>query len=190
MISSSIPIITTMRTLPAVVLLTAWVVLTGCGDQNVPENPVEVPADTSGSWPSAEIEAEAAARSADTILSETNLSLYNERHVLTITGIGRDGSNFDRAFRIQLVNTHGMVIDTLLTKNSFADSLDADFRERAGLYLLEFDFVRAQSLYFKAMVGVDETDHVQPIDLFLTYAGPRKGRIHYWLVPEGESGWD
>lgn len=190
MISSSMPIVRTMRTLPAVVLLTAWVVLTGCGDQDVPEKPVEVPAETSGSWPSAAIEAEAAARSADTILSETDLSLYNERHVLTITGIGRGGSNFDRTYRIQLTNAGGPVVDTVLTKFSFADSLDPAFLSEAGLYLFEFDFVRAQSLHFNAMVGVDETDNVQPIDLFLTYAGPRKGRIHYWLVPEGESGWD
>ncbi len=76
------------------------------------------------------------------------------------------------------------MIDTLLTKNSFADSLDADFLERAGLYALDFDFVRSRSLYFNAFTGVDETDHVQLIDLFLTYAGPEKGRLIYWTRPE------
>jgi hypothetical protein len=80
------------------------------------------------------------------------------------------------------------VVDTLLTKISFADSLDADFTARAGLYALNFDFVRSQSLYFNAFVGVDETDYIQPIGFFLTYTGERKGRMLYWLVPEDELG--
>lgn len=172
------------RAVPIVVLLTGAIILAGCGHQSVPDEPVATLADTSGSWPSAEIEAEAAARDADTVFSDTVLSLFNERHVLTITGVGHGGSKFDRAFRIQLTNAQGMVIDTLLTKHSFADSLDADFLERAGLYALDFDLVRSQSLYFNAFIGVEETDHVQLLDLFLTYAGPKKGRLVYWTRPE------
>ena len=76
---------------------------------------------------------------------------------------------------------------TVLTKASFSDSLDAGFLDRAGLYALDFDFVRSRSLYFNAYVGVDETDHVQPIGLFMTYAGEQKGRMLYWLVPEDSS---
>lgn len=176
-----------IRGLLAIVLLTGWVFLQGCSDRSIPEESAATPADTSGAWPSVEIEAEAAARDADTILSEAVLSLYNERHLLTITGIGRGGSNFDRTFRIRLTAAGGPVLDTLLTKFSFADSLHPEFLSTAGLYHLAFDCVRAQSLYFNAMVGVDETDHVQPIHLFLTYAGPRKGWIHYRLVPAEES---
>jgi hypothetical protein len=172
------------RAVPILVLLTGAIILAGCGHDSVPIRPVPVLEDTSGSWPSAEIEAEAAALAADTVFSDTVLSLFNERHVLTITGVGQGGSNFDRAFRIQLTNKQGMVIDTLLTKHSFADSLDADFLERAGLYALDFDFVRSQSLYFNAFIGVDETDNVQFIDFFLTYAGPKKGRLVYWTRPE------
>lgn len=179
-----------IRGLLAIVLLMGWVFLQGCSDRSVPEKSAATPADTSGASPSVGIGAEAVARDADTTHSKAVLSLYNERHLLTITGIGRGGSNFDRTYRIQLTNDAGPVVDTVLTKFSFADSLHPDFLSEAGLYLFEFDFVRAQSLHFNAMVGVDETDNVQPIDLVLTYAGPRKGRIHYWLVPEMESGWD
>ncbi|MBL7980541.1 MAG: DUF4738 domain-containing protein [Flavobacteriales bacterium] len=142
--------------------------------------------DTSGSWPSLEIEAEVAAREADTVFSETALSLYNEPHRLTITGTGSGGSNFDRSYRIQLTNAHGPVVDTVLTRFTFADSLDADFLAQAGLYALDFDLVRAQSLYFNAFIGVDETDYVQHIGFFLTYTGERKGRMIYWVVPEEE----
>jgi hypothetical protein len=178
------PIVNAARALQAMVLLVGAVILAGCGNQSVPDRPVAAPLDTSGSWPTPEIEAEAAARDADTIRTDTVLSLFNERHVLTITGVGQGGSNFDRAFRIQLASKQGMVMDTLLTKHFFADSLDADFLERAGLYVLDFDCVRSQSLYFDVSIGVEETDNVQFIDFFLTYAGPKKGRLVYWTRPE------
>jgi|694.fasta_scaffold16481_9 hypothetical protein len=159
-------------------------VLHGCAAPPAHEGHSDLLADTAGSWPSAEIEAEVAAREADTVFSETTLNLYNEPHRLTITGIGNGGSNFDRSYRIQLTNANGPVVDTVLTKFSFADSLDPDFLARAGLYALDFDCVRAQVLYFDAFIGVDETDYVQPIGFFLTYMGDRKGRMLYWLVPE------
>ncbi len=177
-------LVNAVRALPVMVFLAGSAFLAGCGHQSVPDRPVAVPQDTSGSWPSAEIEAEVAARDADTVFCDTVLSLFNERHVLAITGVGHGGSNFDRAFHIQLTNAQGVVIDTLVTKHSFADSLDADFLERAGLYALDFDFVRSQSIHFNAFTGVDETDHVQLIDFFLTYAGPKKGRLVYWKRPE------
>jgi hypothetical protein len=159
-------------------------VLHGCAAPQAHEGHSDLLADTTGSWPSPEIEAEVAAREADTVFSETALSLYNEPHRLTITGIGCSGSNFDRSYRIQLTNANGPVVDTVLTKFSFADSLDPDFLARAGLYALDFDCVRAQTLYFDAFIGVDETDYVQPIGFFLTYVGERKGRMLYWTVPE------
>jgi hypothetical protein len=165
-------------------IMLSTVLLLGCEAPPAPRETGPVAADTSGSGPSAEIEAEVAARYADTVFSDTVLTLYDERHVLTITGVGRGEWNFDRVFRIQLTDTRGLVIDTFLTKNSFADSLDMDFRERAGLYALDFDCVRSQSLYFNAFTGVDESDNIQLIDFFLTYAGPKKGRLVYWTKPE------
>jgi hypothetical protein len=163
-------------------------VLHGCGEPKAQEGQAGMSTDTSGSRPSVEIEAEVAAREADTVISETALSLYNEPHRLTITGIGNGGSSFDRSYRLKLTNAQGPVLDTVLTRFSFADSLDTDFLARAGLYALDFDLVRAQSLYFTAFIGVDETDYVQNIGFFLTYAGERKGRLLYWLVPEDEVG--
>jgi hypothetical protein len=174
----------TARALRDVMVVTCALTVVGCGDQSGPDGPVKVDVDTGGSWPIPAIEANVATRAADTIRTERVLSLSNERHVLSITGLGQGGSKFDRAFRIQLTNKQGMVIDTLLTKNSFSDSLDADLLERAGLYALDFDCVRSQSLYFDVSIGVDETDHVQFIDFFLTYAGPKKGRLVYWTKLE------
>lgn len=175
---------TAMNYMPALFIA----LLVGCGAPPAPaELELEI-ADTCGSWPTPELEARIAELDADTTVTETTLSLYNVRHHLRITGVGSGASNFDRAYRIQLSNADGIVVDTLLTKMSFADSLDADFTARAGLYALNFDFVRSQSLYFNAFVGVDETDYIQPIGFFLTYTGERKGRMLYWLVPEDELG--
>lgn len=127
---------------------------------------------------------------ADTVLMDTALILFNERHLLTVTGIGQGERNFDRVYRITLSNSDEVLLDTMLSKGSFADSLDPGFLRHAGLYLLEFDFVRSQSLYFNAFVGIAESDNSQPIDFFLTYAGPRRGRMQYWLVPEQDAGWE
>jgi len=174
---------TAMNYMPALFIA----LLVGCGAPPAPaELELEI-ADTCGSWPTPELEARIAELDADTTVTETTLSLYNVRHHLRITGVGSGASNFDRAYRIQLSNADGIVVDTLLTKMSFADSLDADFLARAGLYALNFDFVRSQSLYFNAFIGVDETDYVQFIDFFLTYSGPDKGRILFWKVPEEQS---
>lgn len=173
-----------MKGMPALFIA----VLVGCEAPPHAHDPVPEALDTSGSWPAPEIDAIVEALDADTIVTDTTLGLYNVRHRLRIIGVGSGGSNFDRAYRIQLSNADGTVVDTVLTKSSFADSLDADFMSRAGLYALDFDFVRSQSLYFNAFVGVDETDHIQLIDLLLTYAGPKKGRMRYWIVPESEMG--
>lgn len=162
-------------------------VFSGCGSPLGPVDHAARTADTIGSWPSPGIEEEAAALEADTLFSETALNLYNEPHRLTITGIGNGGSNFDRSYWIRVTNTNGTVMDTVLTKFSFADSLEPDFLARAGLYALNFDFVRSMSLYFNAFVGVEETCNTQPIDLLLTYAGPKKGRVLYRLAAEDTS---
>lgn len=156
----------------------------GCGAPGAVPDADPTATDTSGSWSSPELEEIASTLAADTILTDIALSLFNDRHHLRIIGMGQGGFNRDRAFRVQLTGPGGVVLDTVLTKASFADSLDAEFLDRAGLYALDFDFVRSRSLYFNACVGVDETDYVQPIDLFMTYAGEQKGRMHYWLVPE------
>jgi hypothetical protein len=156
----------------------------GCGVPGLDRGSTADHMDTSGSWPTPELERIVSDMSADTIVSDTALSLFNERHLLRIIGMGQGGFNHDRAFRVQLTGPGGVVLDTVLTKASFADSLDAEFLGRAGLYALDFDFVRSRSLYFNAYVGVDETDYVQPMDLFMTYAGEQKGRMLYWLVPE------
>ncbi len=79
-------IVNAARALPAMVLLFGAVILAGCGNQNVPDGPPPMAVDTTGSWPTPEIEEEAAAREADTVRTDTVLSLFNERHVLTITG--------------------------------------------------------------------------------------------------------
>lgn len=171
---------TAMNCMPALFIA----LLVGCGAPPAPAEPELEITDASGSWPSPELEARIAELDADTTVTETTLSLYIVRHHLRITGVGSGASNFDRAYRIQLSNADGIVVDTLLTKMSFADSLDADFLARAGLYALNFDFVRSQSLYFNAFVGVDETDYVQLFNFFLTYAGPKKGRLLYWPVEE------
>ncbi len=158
--------------------------LVGCEAPPHAHDPVPEALDTSGSWPEPEIDSIVEALDADTIVTDTDLGLYNVPHRLRITGVGSGGSNFDRAYRIQLSNADGMVVDTVLTKASFADSLEADFLAKAGLYALDFDFARSQSLYFNAFVGVDETDNVQLFDFFLTYAGPKKGRLLYWPVEQ------
>lgn len=165
-------------------MLPLFTLLIGCGNPSQTLEPSVEQLDTGGSWPTPEIEAEAAALQADTVVTDTMLSLYNVQHHLRITGIGKGGSNFDREYRIQLSSANGVLVDTLFTKASFSDSLDHDFFDEAGLYLMTFDLVRSQSLYFNAFVGVDETDYVQPIDFFLTYAGIWKGRMYYWLVQE------
>lgn len=168
------------------VALVALLVLVGCdaaGPTGGTTHQVEH-VDTSEHWPGPELEAQATARDADTLKTDTVVNLFNVKHRLRITGVGSGRSNFDRAFRIQLSNADGVVVDTLLTKASFADSLDPGFMNEAGLYLLDFDFVRSQSLYFNAFIGVDETDNVQPFNFFLTYAGPKKGRMLYWRVKE------
>ena len=176
-------ILTFLVALKALVVIVTLCVA-GCG---VPGSDLDKTADatvTSGSWPTPELERIVSDISADTIVSDTALNLFNERHLLRIIGTGQGGFNHDRAFQVQLTGPGGVVLDTVLTKASFADSLDAEFLDRAGLYALDFDFVRSRSLYFNAYVGVDETDYVQPIDLFMTYAGEQKGRMLYWLVPE------
>ena len=76
---------------------------------------------------------------ADTISSDSTLSLFNKRYHLRIVGAGHGGFNHDRAFRIQLIGPGGKLLDTVLTKTSFADSLDPAFLDRAGLYALDFD---------------------------------------------------
>jgi hypothetical protein len=121
---------------------------------------------------------------ADTVKSDTALRLFNERHHLSIIGTGQGGFNHDRAFRVQLIGPGGIVLDTIHTKSTFADSLDAEFLQRAGLYALDFDFARSRSLYFNAYVGVDETGLVQPIGFLFNYAGEQKGRLLYWLFQE------
>ena len=121
---------------------------------------------------------------ADTISSDSTLWLYNERHQLRIVGTGQGGFNYDRAFRIQLIGPDGMVLDTVLTKASFTDGLDPEFLDQAGLYALDFDFVRSSSLYLKAFIGVEGTDQVQPIGLLIPYSGPQRGRMLHWLLPE------
>lgn len=156
----------------------------GCGVPASDLDKAADPTDTSGSWPTPELESITSNLAADTFVTDTALNLFNERHLLRIIGTGQGGFNHDRAFHVQLTGPGGVVLDTVLTKASFADSLDAEFLDRAGLYALDFDFVRSRSLYFNAYVGVDETDYVQPIDLFMTYAGEQKGRMLYWLVPE------
>jgi len=161
---------TAMNYMPALFIA----LLVGCGATPAPAEPELEIADTCGSWPTPELEARIAELDADTTVTETTLSLYNVRHHLRITGVGSGASNFDRAYRIQLSNADGIVVDT-------------DFLARAGLYALNFDFVRSQSLYFNAFIGVDETDYVQFIDFFLTYSGPDKGRILFWKVPEEQS---
>lgn len=168
------------------VALVALLVLVGCDAPGPDRGTTQQvkPVDTGEDPPSPKLEAQDTAHDPDTLKIDTVLNLFNVKHHLSITGVGVGASNFDRAFRIQLFNADGVVVDTLLTKASFADSLDTAFMNHAGLYLLDFDFVRSRSLYFNAFIGVDETDNVQLFDFFLTYAGPKKGRLLFWRVNE------
>lgn len=155
-----------------------------CGDASTVREISSGGEDTIGSWPLPELEAMARALEADTIVKDTTLDLFNERHLLRIVGVGQGPFNHDRSYRIQLTGPSGLVLDRLLTKTAFADSLDAGFLDRAGLYALDFDLVRSQSLYFVAYIGVDETDFVERMGFFLTYAGERKGRMVHWVMPD------
>ncbi|MEO8591342.1 MAG: hypothetical protein ABI432_18325 [Flavobacteriales bacterium] len=45
--------------------------------------------------------------------------------------------------------------------------------------------VRSNSLYFKAYVGVDETDSVVLMGLLVKYQGPDKGAMYDWVKDDG-----
>lgn len=85
------------------------------------------------------------------------------------------------AYRIMLSIAGNIVIDTKVSKETFRDSLNADFMQQAELYDIELAGFRPDSLYFDALLGVDQTDWSRRIGCLVTYHGMQRGQLHYWV---------
>lgn len=133
----------------------------------------------------------------DTIRTKQLIRIENGKYALHIisyslndsSAINRhhDGSMsvyHDRAFRLLLEGYGGSDRSIVLDKTTFRDSLDADFFQRAGLYMVDTAFVRSNALYFDAFVGVPETDYVERFNVQWIFRGPKVGTVRFISIPE------
>lgn len=172
-------------------LYTVIMVLVGCEqidkEPEIGTGQFQMFADTTGDWPSPELEARALAMDADTITSDTSFFLHNEEYRLVLTGVKTGYKPNDRRFTIRLTNSAEVLSDTALSISAFKDSLDTDFLERAGFYGLHLVSLEADRLLLDAFVGVDESCYMYHMSVALHYRDSLKGRIEYVVVPDDPS---
>ena len=112
---------------------------------------------------------------------------YSRNDSSVVNVYGSQGSiEHDRAFRLVLEGHDGGDQSITLDRQTFRDSLNTDFYERACLYLVDYVAVRSNALYFEAYVGVPESDNVQRFRLQWFFRGPRTGSMRFHSIPETE----
>lgn len=134
----------------------------------------------------------------DTTRVERSVAIENGEYALRIVSSSRNDSSVvnDRGKETMVEHDHGHTITLVgyegadqkleLHKWIFKDGLDADFFQRARLYLVNYASIRSNALYLDAFMGVPETDYVQPFEIQWFFRGPRKGTMRLRGLPMDE----
>lgn len=130
----------------------------------------------------------------DTTEKVIRLSMYNEPYSLKIkryclndssvineAGIkGALNISHNYAFRIILVKANKVVLSKQVNKETFKDSLNAQLYTAELLRNVQYDFVRTNRLYFKAMITNPQTNQNDEIQFAVFYKTNRIGELNFW----------
>lgn len=114
-------------------------------------------------------------------LNDSNSS--NEIMIINPNGIGtRKMSNISHNYFVNIILTkdNNEVFKKQITKETFMDSLDAKFYKKAVLREIEYNFVRTNRLYFKAILAIPETDLTSEMTFAIFYQTKKIGQLDFW----------
>ena len=138
----------------------------------------------------------------DTIRQGQALKMYEKDYQLEISKYCRNDSSLviasknndpktttiahNYVSRIKLNRGEEKVLDIEIDKAIFKDSLDTEFYKLATIREVEYESVRSNRLYFKAILAVPDTDRLYQARFGIFYQTNKKGRLGYWGVGNKE----
>lgn len=67
-----------------------------------------------------------------------------------------------------------------INKESFKDSLYGDFYKHSVLRVIEYESIRSNRIYFRAILDVPDTDWMLENDFSIFFRTNKKGQVDYW----------
>lgn len=126
----------------------------------------------------------------DTTVFEKDLSMYNKPYHLKISAYSLNDSGVaikmndstvvihNTASRIILTQGGRPVIDKIITKTDFKDSISNYTYRISTLRDVTYEAVRTNRLYFNCWLSNEAGKHEMKFAIF--YQGPHKGRLDFW----------
>jgi hypothetical protein len=146
----------------------------------------------------------------DTVKEEIPISMYNKSYVLKTKKYSLNDSANHRTVSIDKVDgnegemqdaidvSHNYVVhlnleykgktvvEKLITKDFFKDSLDLDFYNESTIFYSEYKLVRSNRMYFNLVLIKPDTDWAVELKYALFFQTNKKGQVDYWGVKPRE----
>lgn len=142
----------------------------------------------------------------DTVKEEIPISMYNESYLLKtskyslndsaihrkvfIDKIGGNEGEMQEAIdvshnyvvHLNLEHKGKTVVEKLITKDFFKDSLDLDFYNESTIFYSEYKSVRSNRMYFNLVLIKPDSDWAVELKYALFFQTKKKGQLDFWGV--------
>jgi hypothetical protein len=130
----------------------------------------------------------------DTAYFEQNIKVDNDEYILQIKSYSKNDSlltSYDSTSNYKIVGHNSvvhlllkkgdsLVLDKVLTRENFKDSMDTDFYNYSLLTGVNYESVRSNRIYCQAYLCMPDSDFCYQTDFAIFFQTEKKGQIDYW----------